>query len=100
MFCKQLSHFNALNEVLSDLIARGLVDPNRIGITGLSDGAENVVYALIHSSKFAAAAVGTLIRVTYQEFVLWCANAKSIAARTAVTCATRHCSGVVRGLSG
>lgn len=60
-FRKQLSHFNALNKVLGDLTTRGLVDPNRIGITGLSDGAENVAYALIHSPKFAAAAVSTLL---------------------------------------
>jgi dipeptidyl aminopeptidase/acylaminoacyl peptidase len=60
-FRKQISHFNALNIEVNELIARGLVDPNRIGITGLSDGAENVAYALIHSSKFAAAAVSTLL---------------------------------------
>jgi dipeptidyl aminopeptidase/acylaminoacyl peptidase len=73
-FRKQLSHFNALNKVLSDLIARGLVDPNRIGITGLSDGAENVIYALIHSSKFAAAAVSTLI---FHPFALSFAGSSS-----------------------
>ncbi len=33
-------------------------------------------------------------------FSLRCANAKSIAARTAVTCAALHCSGVARGLFG
>ena len=60
-FRKQLSHFNALTKMIDELIARGIVDPNRIGITGLSDGAENVAYALIHSSKFAAAAVSTLV---------------------------------------
>jgi dipeptidyl aminopeptidase/acylaminoacyl peptidase len=60
-FRKQLSHFNALNTMIDDLITRGLVDPKRVGITGLSDGAENVIYALIHSSKFAAAAVSTLL---------------------------------------
>jgi dipeptidyl aminopeptidase/acylaminoacyl peptidase len=45
----------------NELITRGIVDPNRIGITGLSDGAENVAYALIHSSQFAAAAVSTMV---------------------------------------
>jgi hypothetical protein len=60
-FRKQRSHFNALSTVVDELIARGIVDPRRVGITGLSDGAENVAYALIHSSKFAAAAVSTLI---------------------------------------
>jgi dipeptidyl aminopeptidase/acylaminoacyl peptidase len=60
-FRKQRSHFNALNKMVNQLIARGIVDPNRIGITGLSDGAENVAYALIHSSQFAAAAVSTMV---------------------------------------
>jgi hypothetical protein len=60
-FRKQLSHFNALDRMINQLIARGIVDPNRIGITGLSDGAENVAYALIHASRFAAAAVSTLV---------------------------------------
>ena len=60
-FRKQLSHFDALNKMLDELIARGIVDPHRIGITGLSDGAENVAYALVHSSRFAAAVVSTMV---------------------------------------
>ncbi|MCM8732417.1 Atxe2 family lasso peptide isopeptidase [Hephaestia sp. GCM10023244] len=41
------------------LIERGVADPARIGITGLSDGASTVRYALINSDLFAAAAVST-----------------------------------------
>lgn len=40
-------------------IALGVVDPARIGITGLSDGASTVNYALINSDRFAAAVVST-----------------------------------------
>jgi dipeptidyl aminopeptidase/acylaminoacyl peptidase len=41
-----------------DLLAeRGIVDPARVGITGLSDGAETAYFALIHSNRFAVAAV-------------------------------------------
>jgi dipeptidyl aminopeptidase/acylaminoacyl peptidase len=40
-------------------IALGVADPARIGITGLSDGASTVNYALINSDRFAAAVVST-----------------------------------------
>ncbi|MGF7170817.1 dipeptidyl aminopeptidase/acylaminoacyl peptidase [Sphingobium xanthum] len=40
------------------VIARGLVDPTKIGITGLSDGSTTVQYALINApDRFAAASV-------------------------------------------
>lgn len=41
------------------LIDREIVDPKRIGITGLSDGASTVVFALLNSDRFAAAATST-----------------------------------------
>jgi dipeptidyl aminopeptidase/acylaminoacyl peptidase len=47
--------FAATNAAIDGLIARGLVDPGRIAITGLSAGAENVHFALQHSTRFAAA---------------------------------------------
>jgi dipeptidyl aminopeptidase/acylaminoacyl peptidase len=47
---------SALNIILDRLTKRGLVDPARVGITGLSDGASTVDYALFNSSRFAAAA--------------------------------------------
>lgn len=37
----------------------GIVDPKRIGITGLSDGASSLQFALIHSRLFAAAAMSS-----------------------------------------
>ncbi|MGH6616451.1 Atxe2 family lasso peptide isopeptidase [Sphingomonas sp.] len=40
-------------------IATGAIDPARIGITGLSDGASTVEYALVNSQRFAAAAMST-----------------------------------------
>lgn len=40
---------------LRQLIAEGLVDSKNIGITGLSDGATTVQYAILHSPMFAAA---------------------------------------------
>jgi len=41
------------------LIKRGIADPKRIGITGLSDGSSTVEWALIHSRLFSAAATST-----------------------------------------
>ena len=39
------------------LIARGVADPGRIGITGFSNGATTATFALINSKMFAAAAM-------------------------------------------
>ena len=36
--------------------ARGIADPHRIGLHGLSDGAETAMFALIHSTRFAVIA--------------------------------------------
>lgn len=41
------------------LIDRGIADPERIGITGLSDGSSTVEWELIHSSLFSAAALSS-----------------------------------------
>jgi dipeptidyl aminopeptidase/acylaminoacyl peptidase len=41
------------------LIAKGIADPKRLGITGLSNGATNAVWALLHSSLFSAAAMSS-----------------------------------------
>lgn len=41
------------------VIARGIADPARIGITGLSDGSSTARFALINSDMFAAAAIST-----------------------------------------
>jgi dipeptidyl aminopeptidase/acylaminoacyl peptidase len=54
-FYERRRSFSALENILSTLIERGQVDPRRIGITGLSDGAETVSFALIHSDRYRAA---------------------------------------------
>ena len=40
-----------------ELIATGLVDPDRIGITGLSDGSTTTQFAALHSKMFKAASI-------------------------------------------
>lgn len=61
-----LEHFADRRSVQSSLEAgirlvvdRGIADPGRIGITGLSDGSTTVEWELIHSSLFAAAAMSS-----------------------------------------
>jgi len=49
----------AINRGLDMLIARGIADPARLGITGVSDGASAVRFALINTPRFAAAAMST-----------------------------------------
>lgn len=41
------------------LVETGTVDPNKIAITGLSDGGETLAFALIHSQRRFAAAIAT-----------------------------------------
>ena len=50
---------SAINRGLDLLIARGIADPARLGLTGLSDGGSAVRFALINSARFAAAAMST-----------------------------------------
>lgn len=55
-FWERKSALSALEIIIDRLDEKGLIDPARVGITGLSDGAETVWYGLIHSDRFAAAA--------------------------------------------
>lgn len=56
---ERAASLSALENIVEELDARGLIDPERVGITGLSDGAETVWYAMIHSRHFAAAAASS-----------------------------------------
>ena len=53
------SALSALEIVIEALDDRSLIDVSKVGITGLSDGAETVWYAMIHSDKFTAAAASS-----------------------------------------
>lgn len=50
---------DSLMKGLDLVLGRGDIDPKRIGISGLSDGSTTARYALIHSPRFAAAAIST-----------------------------------------
>ncbi|WP_395331845.1 Atxe2 family lasso peptide isopeptidase [Novosphingobium sp. BL-8H] len=53
------SILSALENGVEAAIATGTIDPDRIGISGLSDGASTVEFALINSRRFKAAAMST-----------------------------------------
>lgn len=50
---------SAIETAVQTLIDRGIVDPARVGITGLSDGASTVQFAGLHSKYFAVAAMSS-----------------------------------------
>jgi dipeptidyl aminopeptidase/acylaminoacyl peptidase len=50
---------SALETAVREAIATGSVDPDRMGISGFSDGSSTVQWALINSSLFKVAALGT-----------------------------------------
>lgn len=49
----------AYERYIQILDERALIDPSRVGITGLSSGSSNARYALIHSDLFAVSALST-----------------------------------------
>lgn len=53
------SIFSAVMNGIDMAVASAPIDPDRIGITGLSDGSMTVAYALINSRRFKAAAMSS-----------------------------------------
>lgn len=58
-FADRESVASALEVGVRDVIDRGVVDPTRVGITGLSDGATTVQFELVRGGHYAAAAMGS-----------------------------------------
>lgn len=56
-FLARRNILSAIETKILELIATGLVDPDRIGITGLSDGATTTQFAALHSKMFRAASI-------------------------------------------
>lgn len=50
---------SAIDHGVDKVIAMGIADPKRIGISGLSDGSSTVQFAMINSRQFAAASLST-----------------------------------------
>ena len=58
-FDRRLRALNSYQEAISLLTERGLIDPARVAVTGLSSGAASAKYALIHSDLFALVSLST-----------------------------------------
>jgi dipeptidyl aminopeptidase/acylaminoacyl peptidase len=58
-FANRRSILSSLERGVQLLIDRGIADPKRIGLTGLSDGAVTVQYALLHSQVFSVFATAS-----------------------------------------
>lgn len=58
-WAERRSLLSAVLAGVSAAVATGTVDPQRVGISGLSDGSATVAFALINSDAFAAAAMST-----------------------------------------
>lgn len=58
-FAERRRVLSSLETGVREAIALGVIDPERIGITGLSDGAATVQYALVNSKLFRAAAISS-----------------------------------------
>jgi len=53
-FADRRNVLSVIDKGIDALIARGVVAPGEIGITGLSDGSSTVQYAAVNSSRFSA----------------------------------------------
>ncbi|MBP2277784.1 MULTISPECIES: Atxe2 family lasso peptide isopeptidase [Sphingomonas] len=56
-FADRRSVLEAVEMPVRLVISRGIADPARIGLTGLSDGASTVQFALLHSNLFSVYAI-------------------------------------------
>jgi dipeptidyl aminopeptidase/acylaminoacyl peptidase len=56
-FANRRSEVSALEVATRLAIDRGIADPKRIGLTGMSDGATSATYAVLHSKMFAAISI-------------------------------------------
>jgi hypothetical protein len=58
-WARRRSVHDSLMRGLDLALARGTIDPSRIGISGLSDGSTTTRFALINENRFAAASIST-----------------------------------------
>lgn len=61
---------SAIEVAVAEAVRIGVADPERLGITGLSDGASSAVYALINSRLFSAAAISSASYEPYTNMML------------------------------
>jgi dipeptidyl aminopeptidase/acylaminoacyl peptidase len=69
-FDERRSILSAIETKVKQLITAEVADPDRIGLTGLSDGSTTVQYAALHSELFKAASVSGCCWVPSQTWLL------------------------------
>lgn len=55
--------------IIERLVSRGVVDKDRVAITGLSEGASQVTFALIHSELFSAAIASAATAIPISHYL-------------------------------
>jgi dipeptidyl aminopeptidase/acylaminoacyl peptidase len=60
--------FTALQSAVDAAIATGAVDPDKIGITGMSDGASTAVWAILRDPRYRVAAISQCCEDPYPSF--------------------------------
>ncbi|MFT4077481.1 MAG: Atxe2 family lasso peptide isopeptidase [Asticcacaulis sp.] len=53
------SILSSLDKGVDVAISEGVIDPDRMGISGLSEGAASTIFALIHNNRYKAASLGS-----------------------------------------
>nr|5TXE_A Chain A, AtxE2 [Asticcacaulis excentricus CB 48]5TXE_B Chain B, AtxE2 [Asticcacaulis excentricus CB 48] len=61
---------HTLEDLIDDLDRRGVIDPARVGLTGLADGATTVHFGLINSHRFAAAVTSSCCTDSFTASVM------------------------------
>lgn len=69
-FRERRSILSAVETGVKEVIADGIADPKRIGITGLSDGSTTVQFAMINSDLFSAASASGCCWEPSQAWIL------------------------------
>lgn len=69
-FRERRSILSAVGTGVKQVIADGIADPERVGITGLSDGSTTVQFAMINSDLFAAASASGCCWESSQAWIL------------------------------
>src|SRR3546814_2398625 len=71
-FADRRNVLSVIEKGVDTLVARGIVDPGSVGITGLSDGSSTVQFASLNSSRSEehTSELQSLMRISYAVFCL------------------------------
>jgi hypothetical protein len=67
-FAERTRLFTALQSAVDAAVATGTIDPDAIGITGMSDGASTAIWAILHDRRYRVAAISQCCEDPYPSF--------------------------------